>query len=555
MKVYYKGKEVGLPKRVKKMIDMFGDSIRISPKHVIACKCNNEVKSLDYKFKEGDTIDLIDLTDKDGMKVYIRGALFIVCKAFSELYPKEKLIINFQLKNAMFCQTLSGKKVTEEMMKKVNSRVHEIVKLDLPIEKVVMSKKEAKEFFDKQLEKDNLDWRGILQEQNPDKKEVSLYYCEDYYNYFFGVMPISTGYIDLIDCETYKNGFIIRYPNIENPSKIGEFVESEKFLQTLQEYDRTYDALGINTIVELNEKIKEGKEKEVIMASEALQEKKIAEIADQIAQKKGIKLILIAGPSSSSKTTFAKRLSTQLKVNGIKPVVIGTDDYFVEREQTPRDKNGDYNFETIDALDLDLFNNDLEKLIKGETAEIPTFDFKVGTKRYGLGKYLKLEDDEVLMIEGIHCLNDKLTSKIPSKNKFKIYISDLTVLNLDNYNRISTTDTRLVRRIVRDYNFRGYSALDTLQRWQSVNDGENENIFPYQEQADVMFNSSLVYEFSVLRKYAIPLLKKIDQSQEEYSEAKRIFTFLEYFTPIEDESLVPTNSLLREFIGGSIFDY
>ena len=310
--------------------------------------------------------------------------------------------------------------------------------------------------------------------------------------------------------------------------------------------------MEIGTIADLNKKIREGKGKEVILMSEAMQEKKIAEIADEIAKEKTLKMILIAGPSSSSKTTFARKLGMQLRVNGLKPVTIGTDDYFVEREDTPKLPNGDYDFECIEALDIDLFNDHLEKLINGETIKMPSFDFKTGHKSYSDDRTLSLKDDEILVIEGIHCLNDELTNKIKKENKFKIYISDLTILNADNYNRISTTDTRLVRRIVRDYNYRGYSALETLRRWPSVNEGERKNIFPYQEEADVMFNSSLVYELAVLGKYARPLLAKISRDEPEYSEAKRIRTYLEYFDDL-DEDPIPNNSLLREFIGGSVF--
>ena len=364
-------------------------------------------------------------------------------------------------------------------------------------------------------------------------------------------MPLSTGYINLIDVCKYKNGFIVRYPNRSNPTEIGEFKDSKKFSATLQEYDQIWNLMKINTVNDINQEIRNGKSKDLVLVSEALQEKKIAELADKITKHRGIKIVLIAGPSSSSKTTFAKRLGVQLRINGINPVTIGTDNYFVERPDTPRDENGNYDFETIDALDLKLFNDHLTKLINGETIEMPTFDFKLGVKKYN-GHMLHLDQDEVLIIEGIHSLNDRLTAKIPRKNKFKIYISDLTVLNLDSYNRISTTDTRLVRRIVRDYNFRGYSALQTLERWPSVNAGENKNIFPFQEEADAMFNSSLPYELCVLSKYATPLLKKIDNSHPEYSEAKRIRTFLEYFDDLDEEP-IPNNSLLREFIGGSVF--
>lgn len=553
MKVIYQGKEVGLPTRVKKVIDMFGESIRISPKHVIACKCNNEVKGLDYEIKEGDSVELIDVTSKDGMIVYIRGALFVMSMALHDICPEAKLTINYQLSNSMFCE-LENIEITEELISKLKKRIHEIVESDLQIENVIMTKEEATEFFKKEGIPEE-DQRGKLQIDNKEKNEVALYFCNKYYNYFYGVMPLSTGYIDVIDVKKYKNGFIVRYPSRKDPTHLGEFKESKKFLATLQDYELIGNLIGINTVKDLNEKVKEGKSKEVILMSEAIQEKKIAQLADKIAKRKDtLKMILIAGPSSSSKTTFAKRLGMQLRVNGLKPVTIGTDDYFVERENTPRDENGDYDFETIDALDLELFNDHLTRLISGEEVVIPTFDFKNGTKHYYEDKKMHLADDEILVIEGIHCLNNKLTEKIPTENKFKIYISDLTVLNIDPYNRISTTDTRLIRRIVRDYNYRGYSALDTLKRWASVNNGENKNIFPFQEEADAMFNSSLVYELAVLGKYAKPLLKAVDNTNPEYSEAKRMLSFLEYFEEI-DETPIPANSLLREFIGGSIFDY
>ena len=549
MKIIYNDHEVGLTKTITKVIEILGeDSIKTSPNHVIACKCNNSVKPLDYEIKDGDTVELIDLSMDDGIRVYIRGALFIMGLAFNELYPDLDIFVDFQLSNSMFCE-IKNTEVTDEIINNVKKRMKEIVGADLPIKKIVMSKDEAKEFY-----KTHKSQNGILQIENDDKGEVCLYTCNNYYNYFYGVMPLSTGYINIIDLQKYKNGFIVRYPNKSNPKELGEFRESKKFLAKLQEYDQIYKLMRISTIQELNNEVRSGRSKDVILTSEALQEKKIAELAEQIASKKDVKMVLIAGPSSSSKTTFAKKLGFQLKIKGLRPVTIGTDDYFVERPQTPRDENGDYDFETIDALDLDLFNDHLTRLINGETVNIPTFDFKKGTKHYSDDKKLHLDDDEILVIEGIHCLNDKLTSKIPKENKFKIYISDLTVLNIDNFNRISTTDTRLIRRIVRDYNFRGYSAKETLDRWPSVNRGEQKNIFPYQEEADAMFNSSMVYELGVLAKYAKKLLAEIKQDEEEYSEARRIITFLEYFEEI-DETPIPNNSLLREFIGGSVFDY
>ena len=547
MKIFYHDSEVGVPMKEAKVIDLFKDNIKFSKNNVIACRCNNEVKSLEYEIKEGDKVDLIDITDKDGMRIYVRGILYIMAMAFNKLYPEAWLNINYQLSNAMFCEVVN-QPITDAMLLKVKQEMTSIIERDLPIKKVIMDKKEAEEFYAKENT-----FRGRLQIENKEKDTVSLYFCEDYYNYFYGVMPISTGFAKLFDIKKYKDGFIVRYPSINNPNELGEFIETKKLQATLEEYDDINRLMHIGTIKNLNTCIEEGKTTEMVLTAEALHEKKIAQIADEIAKRKGVKMVLIAGPSSSGKTTFAKRLGIQLKIHGLNPVTIGTDNYFVEREDTPRDENGEYDFETIEALDLPLFNDHLTKLINGEEIEVPTFDFKYGRKQYN-GDKLKLGENDILVIEGIHSLNDKLTSTIPKENKFKIYISDLTVLNIDYFNRISTTDTRLIRRIVRDNNFRSYSALDTLKRWDSVNKGENKNIFPYQEEADAMFNSSLVYELAVLAKYAKPLLDEIDSSVPEYSEAKRLSTLLEYFDGME-ETAIPNNSILREFIGGSIFEY
>ena len=547
MKIFYHEREVGVPMEEAKVIDLFKENIKFSPNNIIACKCNNEIKSLDFTVKEGDKVELIDITDKDGMRIYVRGILYIMAMAFNRLYPEAYVSVNYQLSNAMFCE-ISNMNITESVIKKVKDEMKYIIEQDYPIKKVIMDKKEAEEFYAKENTV-----RGRLQVENKEKDTVSLYFCEEYYNYFYGVMPLSTGFIKLFDIKKYRDGFIVRYPSRNNPTELGEFKETKKLQSTLDEYDDINRLMHINTIKNLNSAIEEGRSNEVILTAEALHEKKIAEIADKIANKKGIKMVLIAGPSSSGKTTFAKRLGIQLRLHGMKPVTIGTDNYFVERKDTPRDENGEYDFETIEALDLELFNDHLTKLIGGEEIDVPTFDFKVGTKLYN-GEKMNLNDDEILVIEGIHSLNDRLTANIPKENKFKIYISDLTVLNIDYYNRISTTDTRLIRRIVRDNNFRGYSALDTLKRWESVNNGENKNIFPFQEEADAMFNSSLVYELAVLSKYAKPLLDEIDNSVPEYAETKRLSTLLEYFDPI-DEKAIPNNSILREFIGDSIFEY
>ena len=515
-------------------------------KRAIACKCNNEVKPLNYEVKETDIIEPLDITSRDGRRIYQRGILYIMAMAFNKIYPKALLTVNCHLSNAIFC-TSDNMEVTEKIVQEIKSKMAEIIEKDLDIKKVEMTKKEAEEFYEKEKT-----LRGKLQLDNKYKEVISLYFCEDYYNYFYGVMPISTGYIKYYDIVKYHNGFLLRYPSKETPEQIQPYKETKKLLRTLEEYEDIHEVLNTNTLYKLNKKIREGKEKEIILLAEALHEKKISDIADNIVKKKGIRIVLIAGPSSSGKTTFAQRLGIQLKLNGIKPLTISVDNYFVEREHTPKDENGNYDFERLEAIDLELFNDHLTKLLNGEEIQVPTFNFKTGHKEYN-GETMKMNSNEVLVVEGIHCLNDKLTESIPKEQKYKIYISALTVLNIDYYNRISTTDTRLIRRIVRDYNFRGYEAIHTLQTWNSVNRGEEKYIFPFQEDADSMFNTSLIYEICVLKKYAMPLLKAIDQTSPEYSEAKSLYEFLKYFEDISDE-YVPANSLLREFIGGSIFE-
>lgn len=531
------------------IIEKFKEQIEKSKeegKNIIACICNNEVKSLNYDCMDEDKIELIDTSTKDGKRIYIRGILYIMSKALHETYPEALLSVNYQLYNAMFCK-IDNMEITNEMIETIRNKMIEIINKDLQIKKVEMSKKEAEEFYN-----ENKTLRGIAQLDNSQKEEVSLYFCEDYFNYFFGVMPISTGYTSKFEIIKYKDGFLVRYPSRKTPNKVDEHKENKKLLATLSEYEDIHRVLNIDTLYKLNKSIREGKANDLILLSEALHEKKIAEIADDIAKRKDVKMILIAGPSSSGKTTFAKRLGVELRLNGFKPVTISVDNYFVERADTPRDSEGKYDFECLEAIDLKLFNNHIKTLLEGGCVDVPTFDFKVGTKIYN-GEKMKLASDEVLVIEGIHCLNDKLTSSIPQSQKYKIYISDLTVLNIDYFNRISTTDTRLIRRIVRDNNFRGYTALHTLQTWDSVNRGEDKNIFPYQENCDAMFNSSLIYEISVLKQFALPQLELIKNDCPEYAEAKRLAEFLKYFETIPVDN-IPSNSLLKEFVGGSIFE-
>ena len=546
MKVSYKNIEVEIKDENLTIIDAFKEAIE-EKENVIACMVNNEVKPLDYVLKQNDEVELLNTSSRDGARIYTRGLLFIMGKAFNELYPEVKLTVNFQLSSSMFCK-IEKDTINEEMIENVKARMQEIIDKNLKIKKVEMSKEEATEF----LEKENTGI-GKIQIENKEKETVSLYFCEEYYNYFYGVMPISTGYIKLFDIMKYHDGFLIRYPSKNKPNEIKPYQEGKKLLATLEEYDDIYRILGIATLSQLNEKIRNGEAKDIILLSEALHEKKIANIADKIIEDRKKRVILIAGPSSSGKTTFAKRLGIQLKLNGLKPKTISVDNYFVEREQTPKDEFGNYNFEALEAVDLKLLNEHLVKLLNGEEIEVPTFDFKKGTKYY-TGKTMKLEDDEVLVMEGIHCLNDELTPAIDKNQKFKIYISALTVLNIDYYNRISTTDTRIIRRTVRDSQFRGYDAIKTLSSWYSISAGEEKNIFPFQEGADVMFNTSLVYEINALKKYALPLFSQIGKEEKEYAEAKRLTEFLKYFEQIDIED-IPKNSLLREFIGGGIFDY
>ena len=528
-----------------KIKEKFKNEIENSKYHVMGCFVNNEYQTLNYEYQEGDIVEFIDMSSKEGMKIYRRSLIYIMGKAFEEVYPEALITVNYQLSHSMFCE-VDNMKITEEMIEKVEAKMREIISKNLNIERKIMNRKEAEDFFNKTNTK-----RGKLQIELEDNNEISMYYCEDYYNYFYGMLASNTGVLKVFELKKYDDGFLIKYPSSKNPEVVAEDIETKKLAFALNEYDDLHKVLKVSTVSKLNKAVEENKIKDIIMIDEGLHEKKIAGIADDIAKRKGVKMILIAGPSSSGKTTFAQRLGIQLKINGIKPVTISVDNYFVERKDTPLDEKGNYNFEVLEAIDLKLFNDHLTKLLNGEEVEMPEFDFKVGTKRY-TGKKLKLAPDEVLVIEGIHCLNDKLTSSISKEQKYKIYISDLTVLNMDYYNRISSTDNRLIRRMVRDYQFRGYTALHTLKSWDSVNRGEEQNIFPFQETADAIFNTSLIYELGVLKTIALPLLQEITRDNKEYAEARRLINFLKYFKDIPQD-LVPNNSLLKEFIGGGAF--
>lgn len=541
---YTEGKRLKMEEKIK-ISELMKEEIEKSEYPVVGAKYNNEYKNLDDLVDINGKIELIQINSKEGMKIYRRTLTYIMGKAFWNIYPEAHVIVNYQLSNAMYCD-IENMDVTEEMMEKVKAKMQEIIDRNLKIEKRTMTREEAEKFY-----KETNTPKGRLQFDLEEKEDINMYYCDNYFNYFYEIIATHTGVAKLFDLQKYSNGFLLRYPTSNDVNNLPEFKETKKLLWALQEYETIYKVLNVGTVYRLNRAVKEDKIKYLILLSEALHEKKISQIADKIVARQGVKMILIAGPSSSGKTTFAQRLGIQLRINGLRPVTISVDNYFVEREQTPLNEKGEYDFESIDAIDIELFNKHLLALLNGEEIEMPEFDFHEGKKKYN-GNKVKMQKDDVLVIEGIHCLNDKLTEKISQDQKYKIYISALTVLNMDAFNRISTTDTRLVRRMVRDNQFRGYSAKDTIATWDNVNKGEEKNIFPFQEQADSIFNTSLIYELGVLKNEAVPLLEQITNGEPEYAEAQRLLEILRYFEPISKD-LVPSNSLIKEFLGGGDF--
>lgn len=493
-----------------------------------------------------ENINLLNSKNESVEKKYTRTLQFIFIKATLDLFPNSKITMQHSVGKGTFGEIFKEKPLDEKDIENIKIRMNELIKLDLPINKVKVTKEEAINIFKSY----NMDDKVLLLEQ-VEFKTVNLYELDGRYDYFYGHMTKRTGDIKAFDLMHYENGFILRRPNDYEKFTLPEFVEQRKITKIFRETEKWLDILEVGNVGSLNEKIDHGELINLIMISEALHEKKIAEIADKINSKEDVKIVLIAGPSSSGKTTFANRLGIQLRVNGITPVPISLDDYFVNRDQTPLDEDGEYDFETIGSVDIELFNKHLNLILQGEEVEIPEFNFIKGEREW-TGKKMKLPNNGVIIVEGIHGLNPTLTSHIDEKYKFKIYISALTQLNLDNHNRIATTDVRRIRRIVRDQLSRGHDAEDTLKMWHKIKRGEQKNIFIYQEEADVMFNSTLVYELCVLKKYALQELDKIKEDSIVYNEAKRLKDFLSFFRDV-DKNLVPENSILREFIGGSIF--
>lgn len=510
---------------------------------------NGKIRELFKKVDKDCTIEFLTLSDDAGHKTYNRTATLLMMKAITEVVGAErieKIKMEFAIGNGYYCSKKGDFAVTKELVEQVKAKMFEYVEKDIPIIKKAMHLEEANVLFEKQkmLDKTSLfKYRG--------SSSVNVYNLDGYYDYYYGYMLPSTGYVKYFDVQMYNDGFLLLLPQKNNPTVVEPFVERTKLFETMSIASDWGIKLGIDTVGDLNDQIRDGGFNELMLVQEALQERRISEIASDIVSRGGIKFVMIAGPSSSGKTTFSHRLSVQLRTHGLTPHPIAVDDYFVDREKTPRQPNGDYDFECLEAIDTELFNHDMCALLEGKRVELPTFNFVTGKREYK-GNYKQLGPEDILVIEGIHGLNDKMSYSLPADSKYKIYISALTTLNIDEHNRIPTTDGRLLRRMVRDARTRGASAKRTIQMWPSVRRGEEANIFPFQESADAMFNSALIYEISVLKQFAEPLLYSIEPGDPEYFEAVRLLKFLSYFLCVSPENL-PKNSIVREFVGGSCF--
>lgn len=513
-----------------------------------SAKVNNVVEGLNFRVYHNMDVEFLDLTSASGMRTYIRSLCFVLCKAVEDLYPEGFIKLQHPVSKGFYCSLFIGSPVGDAEVARIKERMQEIIEARIPYRRMEVKTDQAVRLFRQ---------RGMHDKATLLETSGSIY---TYYyrlgetvDYYYGSLLPHTGYLHLFDLVPYGEGILLRYPDANDPVRLGEMVRQDKMLDVFREHSRWHDILGVRTVGDINISCLEGHATDLINVSEALQEKKIARIADEIYARKGVKVVLVSGPSSSGKTTFSKRLSVQLMTNGIRPYALSLDDYFVNRQDTPRDENGEYDYESLHALDLDFFNKQLQALIRGEEVELPRFNFTTGLREFR-GERLKLSENAVLILEGIHALNPALTPQIAEENKYRIYVSALTTIQLDNHNYIPTTDNRLLRRIIRDYKYRGYSAEETISRWPSVRRGEDKWIFPYQENADAMFNSALLFELAVIKEHALPILNRVPQNRAEYSEAYRLRRFLQYFQPVQDKDLPPT-SLLREFLGGSSFSY
>lgn len=514
----------------------------------VSARVNNKVEGMHYRVYNSKDVEFLDMTSSSGSRAYTRTLFFVLCKAVQDIYPATDVVIDIPVSNGFYVDIRLGRPVVDEDVNIIRRRMQEIIDAKMPIRRFTVPTEEAVALFQ---EKGDVEKVKLLKTSG--SIYTTYYKIGDYVDYYYGTLLTNTSQLYLFGLEKYYDGMLLRIPSLKNPDVLGEMTRQDKMFEIFKEHHRWQSILGIRTVGDFNQAIDANHATDIINISEALQEKKIANIAEEIASRKGVKLVLLAGPSSSGKTTSCKRLSIQLAVNGLKPLQISLDDYFVDREKTPKDASGEYDYESIYALDLDLINEQFNALFRGEEVELPKYDFQSGKSKKS-GNKLKMNDNNVLVVEGIHALNPELTAHIPQEQIFRVYASALTTILLDNHNYIPTTDNRLLRRIIRDYKYRGVSAQETIHRWPSVRAGENKWIFPFQENADAMLNTAMLYELAVIKMQAEPLLQQVPENCEEYAEAYRLLKFLKYFKGIPYNNLPPT-SLLREFLGGSSFHY
>ena len=538
-------KEIAIGSTLKEAYEAFGLSMEFGP---INATVNNRTEGLNYRLYHNKDVEYFDLHSATGERCYMRTLFFVLCKSVHDLYPDSKVVIDIPVSNGYYCNLMLGHDVTETDVTRIRERMRQLIDAKLPIRRYEVPTEEAVRIFSSRGDKAKA---KLL--RSTGKLYTTYYEIDDYVDNFYGSLLINTSQLTLFGLEKYFDGALLRLPSRQNPAELGALIRQDKMFDIFKEQHRWNRILGVSTVGDFNEAVRSGQTTGLINVSEALQEKKIASIAEQIAHRQGTRVVLIAGPSSSGKTTFCKRLSIQLVTCGIKPIQISLDDYFVDRHLTPKDENGEYDYESVHALNIPLLNEQLQQLFEGKNIELPKYNFQTG-KSEKSGKRLQLGDNQVLVLEGIHALNPELTAQIPQEQKFHIYISALTTILLDDHNYIRTTDNRLLRRIIRDYKYRGVNAQETIHRWPSVRAGENKWIFPYQENADVIFNTAMLFELAVIKQQAEPLLDLVPENCPEYAEAYRLRTFLDYIQPIPNRALPPT-SLLREFLGGSSFKY
>ncbi len=514
----------------------------------VSAKVNNKVEGMHYRVYNNKDIEFLDMHTSSGSRAYTRTLFFVLCKAVQDLYPGHDVVIDIPVSNGFYVDVRLERDVTVDDVDCIRKRMQEIVDARMPIRRYMVPTEDAIALFE---EKGDVEKVKLLRTSG--SLYTTYYKIGEYVDFYYGTLLTNTSQLYLFGLEKYYDGMLLRIPSLKNPDELGEVTRQDKMFEIFKEHHHWQDIIGIRTVGDFNAAVDAGHATDIINISEALQEKKIAQIAEQIAARPWVKLVLLAGPSSSGKTTSCKRLSIQLAVNGLKPLQISLDDYFVDRERTPKDENGEYDYESIYALDLQKINDQFNALFRGEEVELPKYDFQSGKSKKS-GQRLKMNDNNVLVVEGIHALNPELTAQIPNEQIFRVYASALTTILLDNHNYIPTTDNRLLRRIIRDYKYRGVSAQDTIHRWPSVRAGENKWIFPFQENADAMLNTAMLYELAVLKMQAEPLLEQVPENCDEYAEAYRLLKFLKYFKGIPFNNLPPT-SLLREFLGGSSFHY